>query len=318
MDREMNQGQGGRLTPEERAERVKKLKRKRRFRLAIVISAFVLILAVIISPIILFAAFRVKSFVVEGTSPYVKEEIIGASGIETGKSLIFIDVDEVAAAIEKNLPYTDEVVITKKLPSSIVIRYGETTKAFAVELNAGTYALTDSNLKVLELSAEVPEGITLIQGAVPVLSELGTIMSFTDKDGTSDDETQSDKTLDLILGITGAIAENEMTDINLIDVSARNDIHLIYQKRMVLALGDSSDIDSKLSLAQRVIVDENKIDPSQSATIDLTIAKKAYVNPSDPEDIKELVIFNGGEWKEPESETESTVTDEENHEYEDE
>lgn len=316
MDREMNQGQSGRLTPEERAERVKKLKRKRRFRLAIVVSAFVLILAMIISPIILFAAFRVKNFVVEGTSPYVKEEIIGASGIETGKSLVFIDVDEVAALIEKNLPYTDEVVITKKLPSSIVIRYGETTKAFAFELNAGTYALTDSNLKVLELSAMVPEGITLIKGAVPVSAELGTVMSFTDKDDKTDDEATSDKTLALILEITGAITENGMTDINLIDISARNDIYMIYQERLVLSLGMSTDINAKLSLGQRVIVDENKTYPTQSATIDLTIAKKAYVNPSDPEDIKELVIYNGGEWEEPETEPETTEIESENNEYE--
>ena len=38
----------------------------------------------------------------------------------------------------------------------------------------------------------------------------------------------------------------------------------------------------------------------QSATVNLTIPKKAYVNPADPEDIKELVIYNGGEWEEPE------------------
>ncbi len=317
MDREINQGQGRRLTPEERAERVRKLKKKRRLRLAIVISAFVLILAVIISPIILFAAFRVKTFAVEGTSPYVKEEIVAASEIELGKSLIFIDVDKVAAAIEKNLPYTDDVVITKKLPSSIVIRYGETTKAFAFELNAGTYALTDSNLKVLELSATVPEGITLIQGAIPVSAETGTIMSFTDKNEVKDDETSKDRTLELVLGITKAIAENGMEDINFIDISARNDIYMIYQERMVLSIGDSSDINAKLSLGQRVIVDENKIDPSQFATIDLTIAKKAYVNPSDPEDIKELVIYNGGEWKEPEVEAEINESDDENHKYED-
>ena len=316
MDREINQGQR-RLTPEERAERVKKLKKKRRLRLAIVIAAFALMLAIIISPIILFAAFRVKNFVVEGTSPYAKEEIISASEIELGKSLVFIDVDEVAATIEKNLPYTDEVVITKKLPSSIVIRYGETTKAFAFELNAGTYALTDSNLKVLELSATVPEGVTLIKGAVPVSAETGIVMSFTDKDEAADDETHKDKIFDLVLEISKAVAENGMEDINLIDVSVRNDIYMIYQERMVLSLGDSADIASKLSLGHRVIIDENKIDPSQFATIDLTIAKKAYVNPSDPEDIKELVIYNGGEWKEPEFEPEKVEEDNENHEYED-
>ena len=68
----------------------------------------------------------------------------------------------------------------------------------------------------------------------------------------------------------------------------------------MLRLGEPSDLASKISLGNRVIADEDKIDPAQSATINLTIAKKAYVNPSDPDDIKELVIYNGGKWKERE------------------
>lgn len=317
MDREMNQGQSRRLTPEERAERVKKLKRKRRARLAVVITAFVLFIVLIISPIVLFAAFRVKTFIVEGTSPYSKEEIIAACGIEQGKSLIFADVDEAIASVEKNLPYTDEVVITKKLPDSIVIRYGETSKEFAIQLSGGTYALTNSNLKVLELSSEVPEGVALIMGAVPVKAEAGTIVSFIGENDKKD-ETVTDKTLSLILEITGAVSENGMENINLVDISSLADIYLIYQERIVLRLGDTSDLASKLSLARRVIDEENQIDPSQYGTINLTVSKKAYVNPADPEDIKELVIYNGGEWEEPEVETEipeeSTENTEENEE----
>lgn len=296
MDREINREQSGRLTPEERAARVKKLKRKRRTRLAIVVSAFVLMLALIVSPIVIFFVFRVNNFIVEGVSPYHEDEIVTASGIEQGKSLIFLNVDEVKAAIEKKLPYTDDVEVTKKLPDSVVIRYGETTKAFAVELSGGSYAVADSNLKVLELSSGVPEGLTVIQGASPVKFEIGEKMSFV-AENKGDTET-NDKTFSLILEITKAVAENEMKDINIIDVSSVNDIYFIYQERLVLRLGESSNLASKISLAQRVIADEDKIDSTQYAVINLTIAKKAYVNPSDPEDIKELVLYNGGEWDE--------------------
>ena len=69
MDREPNQENARRLTPEERAARVKKLKQKRRVRLAIVITAFLLLLALIISPIVLFFVLRVKDFALEGI-PY--------------------------------------------------------------------------------------------------------------------------------------------------------------------------------------------------------------------------------------------------------
>ncbi len=297
MNREFQQEREGRLTPEERQLRVKKLKRKRRFRVAVVTVGFFLALSIVISPILLFALFRVKTFTVEGTVPYSNDEIIAASGISIGKSLLFADLDEAAEAIEKNLPYTDNVVLTRKLPSGIVIRSESTSKAFAVELSGGMYALTDCNLKVLELSGFVPEGITLISGAVPMKSSTGEILSFVadseeDDKKKSEDETEiKDKTLALLLEITGGITENKIKDIDYISITDTKNIYLIYQKRIVLELGDSSDMAAKLSLGGRVVNEENDIDPSKCGTIDLSIIKQATVARADFEDVPELVEY---------------------------
>lgn len=301
MDREMQPGAQRRLTPEERAIRVKNLKRKRRFRLAIVATAFILLLCLIVSPIIVFAVFRVKTFKVEGASPYTSEQIISASGIQQGKSLIFADLDEAAASIEKTLPYTDNVKLTKKLPSGIIIRLEETSAGFAVEMSGGMYALTNSELKVLELSGEVPEGTAVITGAVPVKAEAGSVISFSAE--------EEDKTLSLIKQITRSVAENGMEDINLIDVSEKNNIYLIYQGRIVMQLGDSSDLASKLSLGQRVISQENTIDPAQFGTVNLTVAKKAYFNPSDFNDVSELVKYRENYVTEADGEAENDNLD---------
>lgn len=301
MDREMQPGAQRRLTPEERAIRVKNLKRKRRFRLAIVATAFILLLCLIVSPIIVFAVFRVKTFKVEGASPYTSEQIISASGIQQGKSLIFADLDEAAASIEKTLPYTDNVKLTKKLPNGIIIRLEETSAGFAVEMSGGMYALTNSELKVLELSGEVPEGTAVITGAVPVKAEAGSIISFSAE--------EEDKTLSLIKQITRSVAENGMEDINLIDVSEKNNIYLIYQGRIVMQLGDSSDLASKLSLGQRVISQENTIDPAQFGTVNLTVAKKAYFNPSDFNDVSELVKYRENYVAEADGEAENDNLD---------
>lgn len=290
MNREIQQGTEGRLSPEERQERVKKLKRKRNFRLAVVTVGFFLLLSIIISPILLFAVFRVKTFSVEGTSPYAKEEIIAASGITEGKSLIFADLDEAAAAIERTLPYTDNVKLTKKLPDGIVIRFEETFKAFAFQISGGMYALTNSEMKVLELATSVPEGVALITGANPVKTYVGEVLTFVKPAEDEKEETQ-DKTFELLLEITKGIAENGTKDINLIDIADTNSIYLIYQQRIVLKLGDSTELASKLSLGNRVINEENTIDPSQCGTVDLTIPKKAYFNPSDFDDVEQLVEY---------------------------
>lgn len=284
MDREMS-GQR-RLTPEERALRVKKLKRKRMFRLAIVIAAFVLLISIIISPIIIFAVLRVKNFTVEGAAKYTNEEIIAASGIAYGKSLVFADLDEAAAAIEKTLPYTDNVKLTKKLPNGIVIRLEETATSFAVELGSGMYALTNSEMKVLELSGEVPEGITLITGATPLKAEAGSVLAF-----AAEEDEQGDRTLELLKTISSAMVSVEVEDIDLINIASRASIYMIHQERIVIRLGDSSDIERRLSLALRVIKEEDKLNPIDSGIVTSTILGQASFSPSDEEDIEELVEY---------------------------
>ncbi|MBQ8014573.1 MAG: FtsQ-type POTRA domain-containing protein [Clostridia bacterium] len=304
MDRGYQQTGERRLTPEERQLRVKKLKRKRRFRLAIVIIGFFLALSIVISPILLFTVFRVKAFTVEGTSPYTNDEIIAASGIGIGKSMIFADLEEASENIEKTLPYTNNVRLTKKLPNGIIIRLEETKRAFAVELSAGMYALANSELKVLELVGELPADVALITGAVPVKSEIGEKLVF-----ASENET-TDLTYALIEKIAAAVAESGLKDIGLIDVTSRSNIYMIYQGRIVLRLGDSTDIESKISLGNRVINEENTIDPSQCGTVDLTIAKKAYFNPSDFADVEELVNYSEKHASQTENEDENSENQE--------
>lgn len=313
MDREVNHGTGRQLTPEEREIRRRKLKRKKNFRIAIVVAGFLLIISLIVSPIVIFAAFRVRSFTIEGNAPYTNEEVIAASGIQQGKSLVFADTDEASENIEKTLPYTDNVVITKKLPSGIIIRLESTEKAYAVALSNGTYAMLDKNLKVLEYAPEVSEGITLIKGAVPVKSEIGEAVAFVNEVTDKKDESQvDDRVKQLILEISQAIDDNGIEGIDLIDISTSSNIYLIYQKRIVLNLGDSSDIPSKLSLGKMSITEEEVTHLTKSGILNLTITGKAFFKPSNPEDIKELVIFNGGEWKEDQKEEKTETSTEKN------
>ena len=308
MDRE--ETSGARLTPEERQERVKKLKRKRRFRLAIVIAAFVLVLCIILSPVLLFAVFKVNDFTIEGKTLYTQEEIIAASGIPKGKSIFFADLDEAKVNIESKLPYTNNVQITRKLPDTIVIRLESTDKAYAVEKSEGLYALTNRDFKVLELSGVIPEGVVPVIGATPVSAEPGKPLSFVSG------EEKIDATLNLIKSISSAVANSGLSDINLISVRSRSNIYLIYQERIVMRLGDSSDIDKKIELGKEVIQEEDTIDNEQIGIINLTVPKTAFFKPSDIKDIPEFdeyesYIMN----KEKDSEKKEYAIESENGSY---
>lgn len=279
MDRE--EINGGRLTLEERRERVKNLKRKRRFRLAIVIGGFVLALCLLLSPVIMFAVFRVDSFIIEGDTLYSDEEIIAASGIPINKSLLFTDLDSAKVNIETKLPYIVNVQLTRKLPNKIVIRLESTDKAYAVEKSEGLYAITNRDFKVLEIAGVIPDGVVPVIGATPETAEPGQPLSFVD-DG------EDDATLDLIRNLSSAIADAELDDVNLISIRSRSNVYLIYQERVVMRLGDSSDADKKIELGKRAVESQDELDGVQVGIINLTVAKKAYFRPSDIKDIPEF------------------------------
>lgn len=312
MNRENQQGTERRLTPEERQIRIKQIKRKRKIRKAIVATGFLMILCIIISPVLLLTVFKVKSFTVEGAGTvYTNEEIISASGIVLGKNLLFADLEEAADNIEKTLPYTDEVKLTKKLPDEIIIRYETTEKAFAIGMSNGLYAVTNGDLKVLEITGKQPADVALIVGAIPYKAEVGEIAAF---DVVAEGEKEKDfvdETLALLLEITGAITENETKDINLINISDVSDIYLIYQGRIVLNLGGSSDLPSKLSLGNKVINSENTIDPFQFGAIDLSVVTEAVFNPSDMKDVPEVMYYLEN-YAPEETEDENTNTEGEN------
>lgn len=315
MNTENNQqGTERRLTPEERQIRIKQLKRKRNFRKAIVVICFLLLISLIISPVLIFTLFRVKSFTVEGAGQYTNEEIIASSGITIGKNLIFADLDEAADKIEKALPYTDEVKLTKKLPDKIIIRCETTEKAFAIGMANGLYVVTNSNLKVLEITGERPADVALIVGAAPLKPAVGETVAFDAPEEKEKKKDFVDKTLSLVLEITDAISKNEMKDINLINVSQENSIYLIYQGRIVLDLGDSSDLFSKLSLGTKVINSENTIDPFQFGSINLSVVTEAVFNPSDMKDVPEVMYYL--ENYAPEETEEENTDDEDNDEPE--
>ncbi len=305
-----------RLTPEERQERIRKIKRIRKIRLAIVIGGFSLILSLIIGTILFFTVFTVDKVhndgkkggvivEVNGKSPYTAEQIIDTSGIDKGDNIFFVDFDVAKANIEKKLPYLHNVTLSRKLPDQVIIRVEVTKKAYAIEVSKGTYALTDNNFKVLEISGVYGENITPVVGATPKKAELGETLSFSG-------DPEKDATLELIRDISYAVKHSGLEKIDLVSVESKSNIYMIYEERVVLRLGDSNDIDKKISLGKKVIDEENAIDPDQTGVLNLTVVKKGYFNPTDYLDIPELMKFRPIEVETPvQEETEKENTGEE-------
>ena len=122
--------------------------------------------------------FRVNGLEVSGNVRYTAEEIIEASGIETGDNLIVLSRSRVSAAICTKLPYVENVNIKKVLPDKIVLRVSERVAAASVESSDGRWLISAQgkllerdngaakSVRITGLTAVVPYAGGMLQVAV--------------------------------------------------------------------------------------------------------------------------------------------------------
>lgn len=280
------------LTPEEREIRKKRAAKKRKMRLALVVSVFALFIVAVVGGVTSLFIFRVKSFNVQNeSSMYTQQEVIDASGIEINKSLVFINLDKAEESVERKLPFLKNVKITKKLPDKLVIRFEESGMAYAVETAGNIYAITNDEFKVLSMSGGIPEGIIPVKGQTPVKTEIGETIAFVEKNEKG--EAVEDKVLNLLSDIASTVSESGLAGITAVNIESLTDIYLIYEDRILVEFGDAQNIKAKASMFVRAIEKENAIDSGKTGIMDITIAQSAYIYPSDIRDIPELAEHLG-------------------------
>ncbi len=262
----------------ERRRKIKKIKRKRRIRLAIVIAAFILLLCAVAAPVTALIVFRVDDFKINGKTRYTNEQIIAATGITDGASLLFLKPEKVKASIESKLPYVDSVKVEKQLPGTVIITLTATGKVYVFGTDKGGYVLTNSSFKVLEAVSKPPQSAIIVKCKASVKANKGEVISFVSKG--------EDNILTMLKSINDSLTEAGLDGITLINLLDENNIRLVYDSRLLLRLGENDKIDSKLALAKKVVDDQNAVNPTRFGMINLKVAKKAYFLPCKEEDVK--------------------------------
>ena len=87
--------------------------------------------------------FQVETVAVTGNSRYSQEEIIKATGIQTGDNLFRMNKFQIAHQVLQGLPYVEEITIRRSLPSTIVITVKEWDAVARVEA-PGTSAVVQT------------------------------------------------------------------------------------------------------------------------------------------------------------------------------
>ena len=227
------------------ARRNRKRRRRNRGRFGALykLLSILLIFAAILAGCIIF--FRVNTMVVTGNSRYTQEEILAAAGVEKGDNLFTLNKYQIADRILTQLPYVDDVAISRKLPDTLIFEVSESAGVAWVE-SGGSYWLLDDKCKLLEVGdAALVQGKPQVLGLDPVNPSVGNLLTVSAE--------QQDK-LEQLQAFLKAIRERLMTGSlkGFIDLTSANEIRFGYGENLTVIFpmnGDFTQETYELKLA---------------------------------------------------------------------
>ena len=182
---------------------------------------------------------RVKTVTVSDETDFSAEEIRKASGIVTGQNLLLLNKNETAKRIARNIPYADDVTVTKRYPSGVVISLRRGTGCYYVQKGSEYYVVSENknvlartnDIEALELSGCVRLDSSKISRCIA-----GEKLTFSD----GDMEKMFDELISLLKdhGLFGFCTS--------VTFNSKFDVRFCYQDRMIVKLGDLYDLDIKL------------------------------------------------------------------------
>lgn len=242
---------------------------KRRRKNFLIYSAMIFVVLIIGLILSLTVFFNIDTITVEGKTRYDVDDIIAASGVSKDTNLLLCNTESGVDKIKEEFPYIEDVKIQKKLFNTVIIEVKEAKPATAI-LSDGQYVILSETGKAVEVLGENKYNVPLIKGAELKMIKLGSPVEY-----------KLDSIERIIEAVVEAIKENDMTSIDVIDVSSPANIKLTYDNRLTIVLGMPEDIGYKLKTAKTLI--DDKLEKDASGTVDVSMCntggKYSYYDP---------------------------------------
>lgn len=243
--------------------------------------------------------FRVETVEVTGNQRYTREEIVAASGIQTGDNLYALNKVSIDRKIRTQLPYVGELSINRSLPSTIRIDVTEWEAVAQVavptpeqavaaqeELAGGDKSAEPAALaqepwlisvkgKLLEQAPENSTAI-VVTGLTAIAPQAGELLKVPEGETTR---------LDALTALLGAIENADLFhEVSQIQLEATR-LTVRYAERFDVKMKLNADFGYNIRLMQAVREQmEEKYGPETAGTIDLTREKhEAAYSPAKPE-----------------------------------
>lgn len=229
--------------------------------------------------------FQVESVEVLGNSRYTQDEVIQATGIQVGDNLFHMNKYQIADQVLEELPYTKELNIRRRLPSTIVITMSEWEAVAVVQAPAaGTVVEQESaeeedgsqtspvevaseawlisvNGKLLE-PASGGNGAISVTGITPIMPRAGTKLALPQAEQAK---------LDALLGLLAELDGLGMMDqVAAIELESTQ-VVMRYMDRFDVKIALNADFNYKLRTLEAAVVEtEKNLGNQTTGTFDLT------------------------------------------------
>lgn len=211
--------------------------------------------------------FQVETIVVSGNSRYTQQEVIDAVGIQAGDNLFRMNKFQLIDQAEERLPYLEDVVIRRSLPSTLVITVTEWEAVARIPGGEGSWLISVGG-KLLEQAPADSEAIA-VTGLTALAPQAG------QQAAVSQEETPR---LEALLELLAVLQEQGMlAKVSALELSATR-ITMEYEGRFQVKLLLNGDFSYRMQVLAEVVADLNqRMGEEARGTWDLTQEGQAAV-----------------------------------------
>lgn len=227
--------------------------------------------------------FTVREIVMVGVTKYDSGLVTQTFGIEEGENLFFSDTRSGVTAMYAAYPYFSDISVRIQLPETLIVTVEETSPAAAVITEDESWYLVDEHVRALEKTKHI-EDINL--------PTIGGIIAASDVplgEALPDDETGKIAALRDIMEVLRD--EDLIERVGMINLNAMYDICFSLDERLVVRVGDGSDLAYKLRWLP--ILEDGRIGSNDYAVIDLSDTAQASVLISTADELAEMLVSEG-------------------------
>ncbi|MHC6179409.1 cell division protein FtsQ/DivIB [Clostridium sp. JNZ X4-2] len=220
-----------------------KRRKKRKIKRALIFMVFLLALFFILC--LKMPYFNIQHIKVYGNKNVLSTDIINRSKINTGNNIFYINLKDAGNSILSN-PYIKDVVISRKLPTTININVKEREAVFYCENNNKYYVIDENGILLQKIDNINNMHLVKLDGIDYTKTDIGKAI----------DDKKDERKIKAITALGNIIQNNKFpVELTSVDVGDSLDIKA-YFDNMLIKLGSEENMDKKMNKALNILLEE--------------------------------------------------------------